>query len=180
MQPTLTDGVVALGPFELEDLAAHLAGEDAEQRRRFGFEELSTEETVRTTILRWRKFWRTGGPVRAFATRETSSGVLVGGCELRLQGDGLAEASYWTFPPFRGRGFASRSLRLLCGYAFSELGQARIELHAESGNMVSRRVASKAGFTEEGVLRSRTTIAGRRRDMVILSRLTADPGSADP
>lgn len=179
MQPTLTDGVVTLGPFEPEDLAAHLAGEDDEQRRRFGFERPSTEETVRAAMLRWRESWRTGGPVRAFATRDAASGALVGGCELRLQGDGLAEVSYWTFPPFRGRGFASRSLGLLCGYAFTELGQARVELYAESGNAASLAVAHKAGFTEEGVLRSRATIAGRRRDMVVFSRLASDPGSLE-
>ena len=35
--PVLTDGVVRLNGFSLRDAAAHLAGEDDEQARRFGW-----------------------------------------------------------------------------------------------------------------------------------------------
>jgi RimJ/RimL family protein N-acetyltransferase len=172
--PRLTDGVVVLDAFTLDDVAAHVAGEDEEQARRFGWHPArSTEETARAAILRWQEEWRVDGRTRAFAVR--SEGELVGGCELRLCDHGIAEMSYWVFPLHRGRGLASRAVRLACAYAFSELGIARMELYAQPDNHASRGVARSAGFTEEGTLRSRElTIAGERRDMVLYARLASD------
>jgi [ribosomal protein S5]-alanine N-acetyltransferase len=83
--------------------------------------------------------------------------------------------SYWTFPPFRGRGLASRAVRLVCAYAFAHLGVERIELYVETDNLASRGVARKAGFVEEGVLREYGRYGDERRDMVLYSRLPTDP-----
>jgi RimJ/RimL family protein N-acetyltransferase len=172
--PRLTDGVVVLDAFTLDDVAAHVAGEDEEQARRFGWHPArSTEETARAAILRWQEEWRVDGRTRAFAVR--SEGELVGGCEIRLRDDGIAEMSYWVFPHHRGRGIARHALRLACAYAFSDLGVVRIELYGQPDNHASRSVARSAGFTEEGTLRSRElTIAGERRDMVLYARLASD------
>jgi RimJ/RimL family protein N-acetyltransferase len=82
---------------------------------------------------------------RRFATRV--DGELVGGCELRLVGETRAEASYWTFPQFRRRGYATRALRLLAAWA-SGLGVDRVELHGEPDNVASRRVAERSGFAQ--------------------------------
>jgi RimJ/RimL family protein N-acetyltransferase len=87
--------------------------------------------------------------------------------------------SYWTFPAFRGRGLASRAAQLASAYAFAELGVERIELHIEVDNMASRRVARKAGFSEEGILRSPALIGGQRRDMVVYSRLGLNARGVD-
>jgi hypothetical protein len=52
--PTLTDGAVVLDAFTLDDADPHLAGEDEEHARRFGwFPRSSTPETVRSAIVRW-------------------------------------------------------------------------------------------------------------------------------
>lgn len=172
--PRLTDGVVVLDAFTLDDVAAHVAGEDEEQARRFGwYPARSSAETVRAAILRWQEGWRVDGRTRAFAVR--SDGELVGGCELRLRDDAAAEISYWVFPLHRRRGLASRAVRLACAYGFSDLGIARIELYVQPDNHASRGVARTAGFTEEGTLRSRElTVAGERRDMVLYARLASD------
>ncbi|MBA2384151.1 MAG: hypothetical protein H0V68_05750 [Actinobacteria bacterium] len=54
LAPRLSDGVVVLDAFTLDDVSAHLAGEDEEQARRFGWHPArSTEEGVRRAILRW-------------------------------------------------------------------------------------------------------------------------------
>ena len=173
--PTLTDGVVALDGHTLDDLGAHLAGEDEEQARRLGwFPASSTEATVRAAILRWQEEWRRGGATRAFAVREAATGKLVGQCEVRLKDAEIGEMSYVVFPRYRGRGFASRAVRLVCAYAFAELGVERMELYIEPDNLASRGVARNAGFVEEGVLREQGKAGVERREMLIYSRLPFD------
>ena len=150
-QPILSDGVVVLDGFTLDDADAHLAGEDEEHARRFGwYPARSTPDTVRAAILHWRQEWSSGGTRRAFATRNATTGELVGGCELRLMEPRLAHLSYWTFPAHRRRGFASRAVRLASDYAFAQLGAERLEIHVASDNVASRGVALSAGFVEAG------------------------------
>lgn len=151
--PELTDGVVLLNGFSLGDAATHLAGEDEEQARRFGwYPRRSTIEQVRRTIRRWQENWRRGAFRRAFAVREVATGELVGGCELQLRRGGLASISYWIFPSHRRRGFAARPARLACGFAFGHCGIERVEAHIEPDNLASRGVARRAGFSEVGLL----------------------------
>jgi RimJ/RimL family protein N-acetyltransferase len=174
--PRLDDGVVALDAHTLADVAAHVAGEDPEQARRFGWHpKRSTPETATAAIEAWQAQWAAGGPQRAFAVRELPGGALAGGCELRLQSDGRAAMSYWTFPAFRGRGLATRAVRLVTAWAFAELAVVRVELHIEPDNHASLAVARRAGFTREGVLREHSSVGERRVDMVSWSRLASDP-----
>ena len=150
MNPALHDGVVVLNRHTDDDVAAHLAGEDEETARRFGWwPETSTTQTVRDAFARWAYNWETGGPVRAFATREQATGRLVGGCELRISPSGPAEVSYWTNATDRGRGYAGRSLVLLVGYARS-IGIAEAEANVAADNHRSRGVAEHAGFQQAG------------------------------
>lgn len=175
--PRLTDGTIELDGHTLADTEAHLAGEDEEQARRFGWHPArSTPESVRQAIETWQAEWKSGGARRTFAVREVQTGSLAGGCELRLRDDRIAEISYWTFPAFRGRGLASRAVELLCRWAFTELAVQRIELYVEPDNAGSRAVALRAGFTEEGTLRQRERFGEERRDMVLYSRLPSDRG----
>jgi RimJ/RimL family protein N-acetyltransferase len=169
--PALTDGVVRLDGFTLDDVPAHLANEDDEIVRRFGWPRRSTPETVRAAICRWTDAWATGAAVRAFAVREVAGGQLVGHCELRVYADDIAHGSYSTAAPFRRRGYAARALRLASEWAFAELAIARLELYVEPDNIGSRAVARAAGFVEEAVLRSRLKIDSARRDAVLYAKL---------
>jgi RimJ/RimL family protein N-acetyltransferase len=81
---------------------------------------------------------------------------------------------YWVAPEARGRGVATRAVRLLAAWGFDELRLGRVEIKSQSDNAASHRVAERAGFTREGVLRSHALIKGRRRDMVVFSLLPGD------
>jgi ribosomal-protein-alanine N-acetyltransferase len=89
---------------------------------------------------------------------------------------GRCSAGYWVTASARGRGVASRALRLICGYAFDELRVQRIELWIDPENKPSLSVAETVGFTREGLLRSFMSIKGQRRDMLMYSLL---PGELD-
>ena len=145
--PTLTDGVILLNGHGPADVGRHLAGEDEETARRFGWwPRRSTERSVLDAYESWARQWQHGGATRAFATRNAATGLLVGGCELRIRPDGSGEVSYWTHASQRGRGYASRSLRLLYEYAAS-IGVSMLESHVAPDNLASRRVSEAAGFT---------------------------------
>lgn len=84
------------------------------------------------------------------------------------------ELGYLVFPAARGRGTGARAVRLLARHALEEAGLERIEILTAAGNAPSQRVAEKAGFTREGLLRSYTENKGRRDDMVIWSLLPGE------
>jgi RimJ/RimL family protein N-acetyltransferase len=74
----------------------------------------------------------------------------------------------------RGRGFGTRALQLLSRWAIEGLGLERVELLANPANAASQRVAARAGFTREGLLRGYRTRHGVREDLVMFSLLPED------
>jgi ribosomal-protein-alanine N-acetyltransferase len=85
-----------------------------------------------------------------------------------------AEAGYMLAPAARGRGLALRGLRRLTDWAFAELDLVRIELVIDTANAASLRIAERAGYTREGVLRSVHVKQDLRADVSIWSRLASD------
>ena len=150
--PELRSDRIVLNAHADEDVTAHVAGEDEETARRFGWwPRRSTEQTVRDAYADYARNWRDDGPRRTFAARDPESGALVGGCELRIRPDGAGEVAYWTHAGKRGRGHARNALLLLAGYAES-IGITRLEAHVAPDNHASRHVAESAGFTETGTV----------------------------
>lgn len=91
-----------------------------------------------------------------------------------------AIASYWTMPEARGRGVAPQSLDVVSRWAFGSpdtggLGLRRIWLDHAVVNPGSCRVAEKAGYRFEGVMReSFLTYEGERLDSHLHARLSTD------
>jgi RimJ/RimL family protein N-acetyltransferase len=50
-----------------------------------------------------------------------------------------------------------------------------MELHVDPGNVGSRRVAERAGYREEGLIRQRFLHRGRPGDFVLYALLASDP-----
>jgi RimJ/RimL family protein N-acetyltransferase len=101
--------------------------------------------------------------------------AYIGSLALRLGPvDGIGEIGYVVAPWARGRGCASTALRALCRWAFTALGLRRIEWQAYIGNVASRRVAEKAGFTVEGTQRQVALRRGQYRDSWTGARLATD------
>jgi RimJ/RimL family protein N-acetyltransferase len=92
-------------------------------------------------------------------------------------GQARAAVGYWLAPHARGRGIATRAVRLLARWALDDLGLARLQITCGPDNLASQRVAERAGFTREGVLRSHYPFKGSRRDTVVFSLLPGDPAT---
>lgn len=86
-----------------------------------------------------------------------------------------AELGYVTAAAARGRGVATEALLRLTEWAFAEQGMERLELLISVDNPGSQRVAERAGYVREGVLRSLWFKQGAREDTEIWSRLPGDP-----
>jgi RimJ/RimL family protein N-acetyltransferase len=88
--------------------------------------------------------------------------------------DGMAETGYWMVAEHRGRGVATRALRLLSRWAILDLGLWRLQLQTMTGNTASQAVAERAGFTREAVLRRYMENRGSRCDSVMFSLVPTD------
>jgi RimJ/RimL family protein N-acetyltransferase len=113
------------------------------------------------------------GPYR-FAI--TEDGRVVGAIDVGVdERNRTGHIGYWCARDARGRGIATRALRLLYRYALDELELERLDLITDPDNRASQRVAEKVGFRPEGVLRSLLLHPdGRRRDSVMFSLLPGD------
>ena len=124
-----------------------------------------------------RRGWAEGTSAN-FAVVDPADGKVLGSLGLRLADlpDGVAEAGYWVAREARGRGVATHALRLAVRWLLGEPGIERVQLRADTLNMGSQRVAEKAGFTREGVLRSMhyNPRLGRRIDFVMFSLLPGE------
>jgi RimJ/RimL family protein N-acetyltransferase len=116
------------------------------------------------------------GPYQ-FAVEE--AGRLVGSIGMSVNETArIGHIGYWCVRHARGRGVTTHALRLLCGYAFNELGLERLDLMTDPDNLASQRVAQRVGFQYEGVLRAHVIHRdGRRRDSMMFSLL---PGELVP
>jgi RimJ/RimL family protein N-acetyltransferase len=84
------------------------------------------------------------------------------------------EIGYMVAPAARGRGASARAVRLLTRWGFEELALERLELRIDVTNRASERVAERAGYRREGVLRNAYFKEGLRSDTGIWSRLVTD------
>lgn len=177
----LTDGVVAVRPWQEDDLAGLLeAIRDPEIYRWLDqIPEPYTEEDGRSWLERSREA-RTAGTATNFAVLEAPGDRVIGGVGVNWNAErDVGEVGYWLHGDARGRGLATRAVVLVCRWALSLDGVERLQLRADVANAASRRVAEKAGFTFEGVLRSaaQSKRQGRRFDWAMYSLL---PGELAP
>jgi RimJ/RimL family protein N-acetyltransferase len=127
---------------------------------------------------RSRDGWLTGQSTN-FAIFVDGIEGATGGIGIRWQEreSGVAEVGYWVAAEARGRGVASAATRLAARWAFEVAPDLeRLQLRADEQNIASNRVAEKAGFTREGVLRSsRYNVRLERRvDFVMWSLLRSE------
>jgi RimJ/RimL family protein N-acetyltransferase len=115
------------------------------------------------------------GRLLALAAVEAGSGEVVGGGTLHhLDAERkIVEIGYFVLPHARRRGVATTVARMLAEHAFS-LGIERVAASVNVGNRASERVADRAGFTREGVVRSMPKPDGRRIDKTLYSLLPGE------
>jgi RimJ/RimL family protein N-acetyltransferase len=85
------------------------------------------------------------------------------------------ELSYLIFgEEHAGKGYATEAVQLLTEYLFARLRTNRLQLNIHPDNEPSRRVATKAGYTLEGLMRGCWFHGGTYHDLEIWSILRAE------
>lgn len=164
---TLADGEILLRPFTEEDVPAIVAAcQDLEIPR---WTSVPTEYTEADALG-----WLESNEEQKLAIVDRADGVLLGSIGVRSLGNGVAEIGYWVKREARGRGVATRALALATPWAFEDAELGRLQLQAEVENVSSQRVAEKAGYVREGVLRSSLLLKGERRDLIMYSVVRED------
>jgi RimJ/RimL family protein N-acetyltransferase len=116
---------------------------------------------IADTIAAWQ-----AGREPTCAIVDRASGELVGCVGLRGVGHAV-EIGYWMAPSGRGRGLTTEAVRLISRWAMQNLDIERISLLVYVGNDASARVAEKAGYRREGILRRYTEQRGVARDCIV-------------
>jgi RimJ/RimL family protein N-acetyltransferase len=179
-EPPLSDGVVSLRPWR-EDDAAVKAGwaSDPEVLRWAGLPEDYTEAAARDLVADLEAS-RLAGRQIALAIVEASSDRVLGSCDVRYldpEDLGLGETGYLLGPEARGRGAATRAMRLLVDWSFCTLGMMRIQALVHPDNPRSASVLERLGFRREGRLRAYRAGPDGREDRVLYAIF---PGELTP
>lgn len=170
----LVDGPTALRPWRDDDLPVLARiGRDPDVTHWMGLPGKYRDSDARAYLMSRYDGLHVG--IRApYAIVSSDDGGLLGSIALAhfAWEDGRGEVGYWLASDARGAGHATRAVRLISAWGFDALGLERIELQAAVDNPASQRVAERAGFSREAVLRSRwTTYGGERHDMVCFGLL---------
>jgi ribosomal-protein-serine acetyltransferase len=161
-----------LRPFEEEDAEGVIAaGQDPEILRWMPWAAAQTKQTA----IDWCTTHAHPDPSRAMNFAIVADDRFAGSIGLGRTDwtDGRVEVGYWISPWARRKGYAVEATRGAAAYAF-ERGMHRVELLAAVGNIASQRVAERAGFTRECVLREAMLTGTGRSDAVLFSLLASE------
>jgi RimJ/RimL family protein N-acetyltransferase len=123
-------------------------------------------------------------PMFMFVRRpDGGEGAFVGGTGLHRIDWTLRrfELGYWCRSTEQRRGFVTEAARALTRFAFERLRARRVEVRMDDTNERSWRVAQRAGFALEGVLRSDSlNPLGAPRDTRVYALVALDEAVAAP
>ncbi|MFB7796754.1 GNAT family N-acetyltransferase [Isoptericola sp. NPDC056134] len=160
-----------LRPWRPEDAPAVREVYADEVIQRWHVRVLESDDEAREVIAGWRAGWADGRE-SSWAVADAAEDVVVLGRMVVKTFDphGVGVVAYWTAPAARGRGVAPAALDVAAAWAFAA-GFHRLELVHSTDNAPSCRVAEKAGFEAEGVLRQSVRHLDGWHDMHVHARV---------
>ena len=105
---------------------------------------------------------------------EDGGGDLVGRCGL-IHVDWknrLGEIGIMIGTPYRGRGYGTEAMELLCRFVFREMNLHKLKVSVFAFNKAAIRCYEKNGFVQEGLLKAEIFRDGAYQDVVELARFT--------
>ncbi|MET8121567.1 GNAT family N-acetyltransferase [Micromonospora sp. NPDC005291] len=165
---------LALRPWHDDDAPAVRAAFACPAIQRWHVRRFDSDDEARAWAAQWAGRWH--HETAASWAIVDADDRPVGQVGLRgvLLDEASAQLSYWVLPAARGRGIATEAVRALTRWSFTRAGLHRLGLEHSTANTASCRVATRAGFTAEGVLRGSVRHADGWHDMHLHARLATD------
>jgi ribosomal-protein-alanine N-acetyltransferase len=98
--------------------------------------------------------------------------VTVGGIQRGVLRSGWI--GYWVGSRWNGRGVATTAVALAVDFALSRGGLHRVEATIAPANLASRKVVSRLGFRQEGLLERYLDVDGRWQDHLLFAMTTEE------
>jgi RimJ/RimL family protein N-acetyltransferase len=165
-----------LRPWVMADVAALVAAWRDSEMHRWMPEEASPfeEEQARAFIDDAATHLSTGTSV-TLAIADESTDEAVGSVTLHVWGVRHWNVGYWVAADRRRHGLATEAVTKLTRWAFAANPDlARLSLYTLPGNEPSQKVAERAGFRREGLLRRWGEVNGQQLDWVMFSLIRED------
>lgn len=179
----LSDGVVLLRPWQPRDAAAIHAMYQLPDVVAASVPPIAPDrEEVELRCARTGTWWLAGERADLVIT-DAAGGAFGGNIGLFYQDPkaGQAMIGYSVLPEWRGRGYATRAVRLLARWAFDQAGIVRLIAGTNPSNLASQRVLERAGFRREGYQRDRLPgLSGKRVDDLLYALLPRDLTALPP
>ncbi len=124
----------------------------------------ANEEELLNSYRRWEKEIKTGENYSLAIERLDQPGSI--GC-INIsfpRHPQQADIGYWLGAPFWNQGYMTEAIRLACHLAFKHLNAVRVYATVFVGNLGSRRVLEKNGFSLDGTMRCHVNKRGKWRD----------------
>ncbi|MFF4880163.1 GNAT family N-acetyltransferase [Micromonospora sp. NPDC000668] len=164
---------LALRGWRDDDASAVRAAFDCPAIQRWHVRRLDDDE-ARAWTAQWAGRWRDETAASWAIVDADDRPVGQVGLRGMLLAEASAQVSYWVVPAARGRGIATDALRALTRWSFTRAGLHRLALEHSTANAASCRVATRAGFAVEGVLRGSVRHTDGWHDMHLHARLRTD------
>lgn len=81
------------------------------------------------------------------------------------------EIGYWLGDEYIGKGLATKAAKLLINHSFEELDLKKVEINVASGNLKSKAIPERLGFTAKGTIRNYEYLNGEYHDRIIYGLL---------
>jgi RimJ/RimL family protein N-acetyltransferase len=177
----VTDGVVTLRPFQIED-ATQLYEAVCESLTELkpwmswaheAYSQQEVRDFISITQARWEE-----RNLFAFAITDAKTGEILGGCSLSHIHAvyHMCNVGYWVRTSRHGKGIAGRAALLAARYDFEHGGIIRAEVVVAVDNQKSIRVAEKIGAHYEGILLNRMVVGKSVYDAKMFSIIPQDFG----
>jgi ribosomal-protein-alanine N-acetyltransferase len=172
-QPTLDPSpAIRLRPWNGSDAGGLVDAFHDPDIRYWHMRELASVGEAETWIASWSDRWNAETDA-GWAVVDSDAGELRGQVALRSVNleFGHGQITYWTRPEYRGEGTATSAVGGVARWALEDLGLHRLEIHHSTQNAASCRVAERAGFELEGVMRSALLHEDGWHDMHVHARI---------
>jgi RimJ/RimL family protein N-acetyltransferase len=153
--PVLSDGVVTLRPWRPDDARAVFeACQDPLIARHTYVPVPYRREHADAFVARGSEAFTAGSTAAGFAIADSATDQVLGSMSRSPLDGHRASFGYWLAPEARGRGVATRALRLIVEWTLATTDAIRLDLYTDLDNPASGAVAERAGFEREGIRRA--------------------------